>query len=76
MLPFGDTNTLTQEQIADIEAYIEGINGVDRGAINHPGLSPDTFFIFTLFTFLIVLINLCGWWLWGVGKEERKEVDK
>ena len=76
MLPFGDTNALTQQQIADIEAYIEDINGVDRGAINHPGLSPDTFFIFTLFTFLLVLLNLSGWWLWGVGRKRRKEVDK
>jgi len=76
MLPFGDTNALTQEQIADIEAYIESMNDVDRGAINHPGLSPDTFFIFTLFTFLLVLLNLSGWWLWGVGKERKKEVDR
>ena len=76
MIPFGDTNALTQQQIADIEAYILSLNGVDRAAINHPGLTPDTFFIVTVFAFLLVGINLGGWWLWGLGKEQTKEVDK
>lgn len=77
MLPFGDSNALTQQQIADIEAYILSLNGVDRAMINHPGLSPDTFFIITVFAFALVGINLCGWWWFsGVGKRQRKEVDK
>ena len=77
MLPFGDSNALTQQQIADIEAYILSLNGVDRARINHPGLSPDTFFIITAFAFALVGLNLCGWWWFaGVGKRQRKEVDK
>jgi ubiquinol-cytochrome c reductase cytochrome b subunit len=77
MLSFGDTNALTQQQIADLEAYILSLNGVDRAKINHPGLSPGMFFIITLFAFLLVGINLLGWWwFWGVGKRQKKEVDK
>ena len=62
MLAFGDTNALTQEQIADLEAYILSMNGVDRATINHPGLSPDMFFVIAAFAFLLVWINLLGWW--------------
>ena len=77
MLPFGDTNALTQQQIADLEAYILSLNGVDRAKINHPGLSPGMFFIITVFAFLLVGINLLGWWwFWGLGKRQNKEVDK
>jgi len=77
MLPFGDSNALTQQQIADLEAYIMSLNGVDRAKINHPGLSPGTFFIITAFAFALVGLNLCGWWwFWDVGKRKRKEVDK
>ncbi len=77
MLPFGDTNALTQEQIADLEAYILSLNGVDRAMINHPELSPGLFFIIAAFAFLLVGINLLGWWwFWGLGKRQRKEVDK
>ncbi len=72
MLPFGDTNSLTQQQIADLEAYILSLNGVDRAKINHPGLSPDMFFIFVVFAFLLVGINLLGWWwFWGLGKRQK-----
>jgi ubiquinol-cytochrome c reductase cytochrome b subunit len=77
MLPFGDNNALTQQQIADLEAYILSLNGVDRAKINHPGVSPGTFFIIAAFAFLLVGINLLGWWwFWGLGKRQRKEVDK
>ncbi len=58
MLPFGDSNALTQQQIADLEAYILSLNGVDRAKINHPGLSPGTFFIITAFAFALVGLNL------------------
>ncbi len=77
MLPFGDTNGLTQQQIADLEAYILSLNGVDRAMINRPGLSPGMFFIIAAFAFLLVGINLLGWWwFWRLGKRQRKEVDK
>jgi hypothetical protein len=77
MLPFGDSNALTQQQIADLEAYILSLNGVNRAKINHPGLFPGTFFIITAFSFALVGLNLCGWWwFWGIGKRQRKEVNK
>jgi len=77
MLPFGDSNALTQQQIADLEAYILSLNGVDRAKINHPGLSPGMFFIITVFAFLLIGINLLGWWwFWGLGKGKKKKVEK
>ncbi|MCL5281219.1 MAG: cytochrome b N-terminal domain-containing protein [Planctomycetes bacterium] len=45
---YGDGMTLTQPQIAAIEAYILDLNGVDRAAIEHPGMSPRRFFLWTL----------------------------
>ena len=77
MLPFGDTNALTQQQIADLEAYIMSLNEVDRAMIYHPGLSPNTFFIITAFAFSLAGLNLWGWWwFWRLGKGKKKEVDK
>ncbi len=77
MLPFGDTNALTQQQIADIEAYIMSVNEVDRAMIYHPGLSPDIFFIIIAFAFSLEGLNLWGWWwFWRLGKRQKKEVDK
>jgi mono/diheme cytochrome c family protein len=74
MLPFGDTNALTQQQIADLEAYILSLNGVDRSAIDNPGIPPYIFFIITAFTFSLVGLNLCGWWWFGdLGADKRKE---
>jgi len=77
MLPFGDTNALTQQQIADIEAYIMRLNEVDRAMIYHPGSSPGTFFIIITFAFSLAGLNLWGWWwFWRLGKGPEREVDK
>lgn len=43
MPAFGDTDVLTQQQIADIEAYVMSRNGVARGGIVHPGIRPAWF---------------------------------
>jgi mono/diheme cytochrome c family protein len=43
MLPFGDNNTLTQQAISQIEAYILRLNGVARAELSHPGLQPRLF---------------------------------
>jgi ubiquinol-cytochrome c reductase cytochrome b subunit len=48
MPAYGDGMTLTQAQIAAIEAYILDLNGVDRAKIEHPGMSPRRFFVWTL----------------------------
>jgi ubiquinol-cytochrome c reductase cytochrome b subunit len=77
MLPFGDTNALTQPQIADLEAYIISLNEVDRATIYHPGLFPGTFFIITAFAFSLAGLNLWGWWwFWRLGKRQKREVDQ
>ena len=77
MLPFGDTNALTQQQIADIEAYIMSLNEVDRAIIYHPGLSPGVFFIITAFAFSLAGLNLWGWWwFWRLGKGPEKQPER
>jgi ubiquinol-cytochrome c reductase cytochrome b subunit len=43
MPAFGATRSLTQEQIANIEAYILKLNGVNRARIVNPGVSPGRF---------------------------------
>jgi ubiquinol-cytochrome c reductase cytochrome b subunit len=48
MPAFGDSASLTQPEIANIEAYILAVHGVDRAAIVNPGVPPATFFIITL----------------------------
>ena len=77
MLPFGDTNALTQQQIADLEAYIMRLNEVDRAMIYHPGLSPGIFFIITAFAFSLAGLNLWGWWwFWRLGKGPEREPER
>jgi ubiquinol-cytochrome c reductase cytochrome b subunit len=48
MPAYGDGMTLTQPQIAGIEAYILNLNGVDRAEIIDPGMSPGHFFVWGL----------------------------
>ena len=73
MIPFGDTNALTQQQIADLEAYVLGLNGVDRAAISHPGISPSLFLLLTGAAFLLVGLNLWGFWFFAPDKGRKKE---
>lgn len=72
MVAFGDTNGLTQQQIADLEAYILQLNGVDRTKIEHPGIPPIVFFIAVAFAFALLWLNLWGWWRFG-GIRKKKE---
>ena len=44
MLAFGDTESLTQQMITNVEAYVLHLSGVDRARLVHPGLQPDLFF--------------------------------
>jgi ubiquinol-cytochrome c reductase cytochrome b subunit len=54
MPPFGATGALTQPQIADVEAYVLKLNGVNRAAIENPGVDPKTFFVATAVVFLVL----------------------
>jgi ubiquinol-cytochrome c reductase cytochrome b subunit len=74
MLPFGDSNSLNQPTIANIEAYILWLNGVDRAELIHPGLQPHLFFWLVVAIFIIVIGGL--WILKGVkAKEARSGLD-
>jgi ubiquinol-cytochrome c reductase cytochrome b subunit len=63
MPAFGDDNTLTQQEIADLEAYVLQLNGVDRGQLEYPGIAPRRFFEFALGAFGLVGLGLGGLWL-------------
>jgi ubiquinol-cytochrome c reductase cytochrome b subunit len=76
MLPFGDTRALTQQQIADIEAYVMKLNGVDRAMIYHPGISPEVFLLITVVVFVVSLLGLAGLWSRRADEEMRKQEEK
>jgi len=60
MPAFGDTNSLTQQQIANAEAYILSLNSIDRAQIMNPGMHPKRFFIIVIPTVIIILLILGG----------------
>jgi mono/diheme cytochrome c family protein len=62
MLVFGMTNTLTQEEIADPEAYILERNGVDRAQVPRPGIPPKMFFYLTMAALALTAALLGGLW--------------
>ena len=54
MPAYGDGMTLTQPQIAAIEAYILDLNGIDRAQIIDPGMSPARFFVWVIVAFIAI----------------------
>jgi mono/diheme cytochrome c family protein len=60
MLPFGDEHTLTQQEIANVEAYILQLNKVDRAEIINPGLPPTRFFIIIVPSIILFMLILGG----------------
>ena len=62
MLPFGDTNTLTQQVISNIEAYILQLNGVDRAQSVNPGIPPRQFFWMAVIIFGVISLGLGFFW--------------
>jgi ubiquinol-cytochrome c reductase cytochrome b subunit len=63
MPDFGKANTLTQQQIAQIEAYILSLNGVDRAQLQNPGIKPRKFILFLLGLFVATSIVLLAFWV-------------
>ena len=63
MLPFGDSNALTQQAISQIEAYILQLNGVDRAQLANPGLQPRSFFWLSVIVFSLIGLALAGLWI-------------
>ncbi len=68
MLPFGDSQSLTQQMIANVEAYVLHLNDVDRAQLVHPGVEPHLFFWLVVVVFGLVL---GGFWVWKGRREER-----
>jgi cytochrome c len=60
MLVFGKTHSLSQEEIADLEAYILSLNGVERAQLKHPGIPPGTYFLIMIAAFALVAAALTG----------------
>jgi ubiquinol-cytochrome c reductase cytochrome b subunit len=62
MLPFGDSHSLTQQEISNIEAYVLQLNGVDRAQLINPGIQPRRFYVLTVLVFGIAALVLGGIW--------------
>ncbi|MBE0649807.1 MAG: cytochrome b N-terminal domain-containing protein [Bacteroidales bacterium] len=73
MFGYGDSYSLTQPQIANIEAYILSLNHVNRAQIESPN-SAKTFFYVTLYLYigLIVLMII----FWQRAKRNKTEQEK
>ncbi len=56
MPAWGDTRSLTQEEISNLEAYILKINGTDRGQVINPGLEPRTFFYIVIGLYILLIL--------------------
>ena len=56
MPAWGDTRSLTQQEISNLEAYIMSLNGVDRGRLLHPGMEPRKFFFIVLAVYVLFLL--------------------
>ncbi|MGB7630773.1 MAG: cytochrome c, partial [Candidatus Deferrimicrobium sp.] len=60
MLTFGTTHSLSQEEIADLEAYILSLNGVERAQLRHAGIPPGTWFLVVIAAFTLAVAGLVG----------------
>jgi ubiquinol-cytochrome c reductase cytochrome b subunit len=67
MLPFGDENSLTQQAISNVEAYVMQLNGMNRAELVHPGVKTHYYFWAMAAVFGIALATLCIW----RGKQSR-----
>jgi ubiquinol-cytochrome c reductase cytochrome b subunit len=59
---FGDNNTLTQQEIANIEAHVLGLNGVDRAQLVNPGMQPRGFLLLAGVLYAVIILVLGGLW--------------
>jgi mono/diheme cytochrome c family protein len=63
MPAFGTTRSLTVQEIANIEAYVLSLNGVDAAKIIHPGITPLRFVEGTVALFAVALLAIGGLWI-------------
>ncbi|HMK61000.1 MAG TPA: cytochrome b N-terminal domain-containing protein [Dissulfurispiraceae bacterium] len=71
MPSFGDSSSLTQQQISNLEAYIMELNGVDRAKMINPGIEPVTFFFIFIPAFLLIMSIMGG--IYRCLPKDRKE---
>ena len=60
MLAFGETGSLTQQMITNVEAYVLHLNGVERAQLVHPGFQPHLFFWFVVLAGFAIIIGGVG----------------
>lgn len=60
MLTFGTTHSLSQEEIANLEAYILSLNGVKRAQLKHAGIPPETWLLVVIAAFVLAAAGLVG----------------
>jgi ubiquinol-cytochrome c reductase cytochrome b subunit len=70
MPAWGDSRSLTQQKIANLEAYILKLNGVDRGQLVHPGMEPKSFYLLAVIVYGLVMLLLAGIWNKRSGKSK------
>ena len=58
--------TLTQAEIADIEAYVLSVNAIDRAQLTSPGIAPRHFFLL-----LVIVFGVAGLYLGRLGYRAR-----
>jgi mono/diheme cytochrome c family protein len=63
MPAFGTTHSLTLPEIANIEAYVLSLNGVDAAKIIHPGITPAHFVAGTAVLLVLALLAIGGLWV-------------
>jgi mono/diheme cytochrome c family protein len=63
MPAFGATRSLTLPEIANIEAYVLSLNGVDAAKIIHPGITPLRCVEGTVALFALALLAIGGLWV-------------
>jgi ubiquinol-cytochrome c reductase cytochrome b subunit len=61
MLPFGDENSLTQQAISNVEAYVMQLNGVNRAELLHPGVKSHYYFWGMVAVFGALFVPLFVW---------------
>ncbi len=69
---FGKANTLTQPQIAQIEAYILSLNGVDRGQLQNPGIKPEKFMLLSFGLYAAAALLVFMFWVLNKTKNLNK----
>jgi ubiquinol-cytochrome c reductase cytochrome b subunit len=56
MPAWGDSHALTQQEIANVEAYILKLNGVDRARLINPGMKPLNFYLVVVAVYMLFIL--------------------